>query len=206
MVSVNSHLENRFLAQNADADGPSWIGLMCFFSFLSCRISWLSWPDGTRTSNFSSDIGERIPPQAAAALFNNAAWRARDTDDVLSYICEKDDPCVATPCLNGGTCRFSRASGTRTCECPPGTVGDNCDCDNSLCENGTPCLIGFNETTCGCGGRYNGTYCSDHRSHTAFRQHRSSIACHVRTSFRHKNNHFQAYRVGMCTFWCHRQC
>ena len=159
LVSVNDYEENRFLALSMrDDDGPSWTGLSCFGG--RCTVSERSWPDGT-LAEFRSDIEETMPDDTAVAVFNNAAWRARDVDKRLSYICEKDDPCVAAPCLNEGRCVLSRVSGTWTCDCPSGTIGANCACDNGLCEHGTQCLNNVAGTPCDCGGRYNGTYCSD---------------------------------------------
>ena len=166
LVSVNSHSENRFLALSMRGDGPSWIGLSCPRG--PCSVSERRWPDGSLVE-FSSDIEEVMRDDTAVALFNNAAWRARGLDNRLSYICERDDPCVATPCLNGGRCTFNIVGGTRTCTCPHGTLGSDCSCDGSLCEHDTQCLNDVDETPCDCGGRYSRFRCSDHRSRTLFR-------------------------------------
>nr|CAG4640600.1 EOG090X0007 [Eulimnadia texana] len=58
--------------------------------------------------------------------------------------CElRQDPCLPTPCRNGGTC--SRQGKDFKCTCPPGFQGKRCDqersraCDQSPCRNGGSC-------------------------------------------------------------------
>ena len=101
LVSINAREENRFLALNLDAEEPSWTGLSCARG--PCSVFERSWPDGS-LAEFSSDVEETMPDDTAVALFHNGAWEARNLYGPLSFICEKDHPCLVTPCLNGGEC------------------------------------------------------------------------------------------------------
>ncbi|XP_075531221.1 uncharacterized protein LOC142564201 [Dermacentor variabilis] len=58
------------------------------------------------------------------------------------------DPCLASPCQNGGICRATDATATSapgyTCSCPPGLGGRHCEvprsaCDSEPCANGASC-------------------------------------------------------------------
>ncbi len=63
------------------------------------------------------------------------------------------DPCLAAPCVNGGTCTAEGES--FACACAPGFSGDICqtnidDCADAPCENGGTCSDGIAAFTCFC--------------------------------------------------------
>ena len=143
LVSINSEDKNIFLIQNGDS-AYFWTGLSCTRG--PCAVSQLTWLDGTRAT-FSPGLTS-MPDDTGVSLYGTSSqysydtvWTARNLDDDRSwYICEKDDPCLARRCLNGGRCVFSAATGYRTCVCPSQTVGSNCACDSSLCQHDTQCM------------------------------------------------------------------
>lgn len=52
------------------------------------------------------------------------------------------DPCLASPCRNGGVCRTDGSSaGGYTCSCPPGLGGRHCEVPHSACDS-NPCVNG----------------------------------------------------------------
>ena len=72
------------------------------------------------------------------------------------------DHCLATPCLNGGTCLDGLTSSS--CECVPGYVGTQCEvlvnnCVADICQNGATCINGVNEYTCECVAGFTGINC-----------------------------------------------
>lgn len=53
------------------------------------------------------------------------------------------DPCLASPCQNGGVCRATDSSPSQgyTCSCPPGLAGRHCEVPHNACDS-RPCLNG----------------------------------------------------------------
>ena len=73
------------------------------------------------------------------------------------------DPCVASHCLNGGTCATG-VDGGATCACPAGFAGVTCasnidDCLPNPCLNGGACVDGIASATCTCTSAFTGARC-----------------------------------------------
>ena len=82
--------------------------------------------------------------------------------------CVVDDPCVSTPCLNGGVCNWSGGEGF-DCQCGQFFSGDTCQffddpcsVDNDPCENGSICQWSDSllDMSCDCTGLdFTGDFC-----------------------------------------------
>ena len=159
LVSINSEEEHRFLTINSEG-GSSWIGLMC--EARSCVVADRWWADGSRVT-YTGGISSVGSTAAVIVFFIDPAsdrFLATGASYPKYYICERDDTCLSSPCLNGGSCLVNSTTGNWSCDCPEGTLDDNCTCDASFCENDRPCVNnGENETLCDCGEAFNGSRC-----------------------------------------------
>ncbi|HKY38017.1 MAG TPA: fibrinogen-like YCDxxxxGGGW domain-containing protein [Polyangiaceae bacterium] len=73
------------------------------------------------------------------------------------------DPCLQSPCLNGGRC-IATLAGSFVCLCEPGYRGDTCEvafdnCNPDPCLNGGTCFDGGNTAFCDCPDGYEGATC-----------------------------------------------
>ncbi|KAK8762296.1 hypothetical protein V5799_026437, partial [Amblyomma americanum] len=85
------------------------------------------------------------------------------------------DPCLASPCQNGGVCRADASSSATasggigyTCSCPPGLAGRHCEvphsaCDSSPCHNGGSCRDSPDGYQCLCPDAFAGDHCEVQR-------------------------------------------
>ncbi|CAG2224155.1 unnamed protein product [Mytilus edulis] len=72
----------------------------------------------------------------------------------------KEDACVSSPCLNGGTCVTAGCS--YYCICPKGITGYKCavtPCSSAPCLNGGTCTPTGSSFICSCAAEYFGNQC-----------------------------------------------
>jgi len=75
------------------------------------------------------------------------------------------NPCLTSPCKNGGKC--SQTSASYKCSCPVGVSGNNCEISNSNpcsfnpCQNGGTCIRNGTQYTCSCAQKFVGTNCEN---------------------------------------------
>lgn len=73
-------------------------------------------------------------------------------------------PCLLDPCENGGEC-IAGDGDDRTCVCPEGFSGDDCEiesedpCLPSPCDNGGTCIVGMEGAVCECPQGFDGDAC-----------------------------------------------
>uniref|UniRef100_A0A6I8QR56 Notch 3 n=1 Tax=Xenopus tropicalis TaxID=8364 RepID=A0A6I8QR56_XENTR len=89
----------------------------------------------------------------------------------IGELCQFKDPCVPSPCINGGACQSSIRGGTVQYECScakgfRGFEGPNCeinvdDCPGHKCMNGGTCVDGVNTYNCQCAPEWTGQYCTE---------------------------------------------
>lgn len=51
----------------------------------------------------------------------------QEVKSVLRICFSLVDPCIPSPCQNGGQCRSTVGSSSYVCDCPPTFIGQNCD-------------------------------------------------------------------------------
>ncbi|XP_071963376.1 uncharacterized protein [Antedon mediterranea] len=84
--------------------------------------------------------------------------------NVYGTYCEIVSPCAARPCHHGGTCSWTY-SDFYTCDCPPGTSGENCEvhhknvCEKSPCMNFGSCTEFQGVADCSCVSGFTGRFC-----------------------------------------------
>ena len=101
------------------------------------------------------------------------------TKEEHNWICERQDDCHSSPCLNGGTCRVG-GNGRFRCDCPPGTAGGVCaitddKCASGPCGNGATCTSLPNAYRCTCTPQWTGARCQDDVNECAYHQLHSCI-------------------------------
>ncbi|XP_054708436.1 protein jagged-1-like [Uloborus diversus] len=92
-----------------------------------------------------------------------------------------DNPCIMSPCLNGGTC--SEISSTFICSCAPGWTGTRCEnnineCESSPCLNGGTCADLVDGYHCLCTTGWEGSICESDANECDWDPCANAIACH----------------------------
>ncbi|XP_056617252.1 slit homolog 1a [Triplophysa dalaica] len=134
--------------------------------YCDCRLRWLS--DWVKTGYKEPGIARCVSPHGMEGklLLTTPAKRFECQGEVDTAILAKCDPCVSSPCLNGGTCHTDELDGYR-CSCLEGFKGKNCDivpnaCVSEPCQHGGTCSVSEESNkaySCSCPAGFEGLTC-----------------------------------------------
>ncbi|KAI7805148.1 hypothetical protein IRJ41_000318 [Triplophysa rosa] len=149
-----------------DATSLSHLAIGANPLYCDCRLRWLS--DWVKTGYKEPGIARCVSPHGMEGklLLTTPAKRFECQGEVDTAILAKCNPCVSSPCLNGGTCHTDELDGYR-CSCLEGFKGKNCDivpnaCVSEPCQHGGTCSVSEENNkaySCSCPAGFEGFTC-----------------------------------------------
>jgi hypothetical protein len=135
LVTIQSDEESAFIASINDNDpnlGYDIFWLSIYETTRSVPGTWVINPQSTEEItyfNWRSTDPDLVDEQCAAVYGGSGLYKWGDNPctHTRNYICEKPDPCMTSPCQNGGTCSSSSCDAPYTCSCLPRYTGLYCE-------------------------------------------------------------------------------